>query len=432
MSDLFLTNGLVIDPARDVREKINCVIRRGRVAEWTKAKQPPTGVPVLDVDGAVVAPGFIDLHVHFRDPGEEYKEDIASGLAAAAAGGFTSVVCMANTKPVNDCAAVTRYMRHAAQMVDGVRLYPVGAMTRGLAGEALADIGDLAAEGVVGISDDGKTVANTLIMRRAMEYASDFQLPVIVHCEDPHLAGEGVMHEGAVSTRLGLRGRPSASEYLIVERDITLAQLTNARLHVQHVSAREAVEAVRRAKAAKVGVTVEVTPHHLFLTDETLADFDPNYKMYPPLRTEADQTALRRALKDGTIDAIATDHAPHSTLEKEERPIELAAAGVIGLETAVPVSYRLVEERLISLSRFVDLLTRGPAAALRLPHGRLAVGDTADVTVFDPRQQLQIDATQFRSKSRNCPFHGWICHGKVLFTIVGGRICYEARMARSG
>ncbi len=425
MNDILIINGLVIDPVRGVRQKSNCLVRNGKVVEWTQSKQAPTGVRVLDARGACVCPGFIDIHVHFRDPGEEYKEDIFSGSAAAVAGGFTTVACLANTTPTNDCAAVTRYVIERAAAANLARVYPIGAISKNLAGEALADIGDMAASGIVGVSDDGKTVTNTLLMRRAMEYANDFGLPVVVHCEDPYLSKHTVMHEGEIASQLGLAGRPSISEELIIRRDIGLAELTQARLHIQHVSCAGGVDAIREAKLRKIRVTAEATPHHLLLTDAALTGFDPVYKVNPPLRTATDQAALRKGLRDGTIDAIATDHAPHHFTEKDEMPIETAACGVIGLESAVPICYRLVEEKVISLTRFVELFTSGPAGILDLPHGRLAVGDTADITIFDPAREVRIDSASFRSKSRNCPFHGWKSHGKILATIVGGRVVYE-------
>ena len=425
--DLFIHNGVVVDPARNVRHKMNCVVRNGVVAEWTKSKTAPAGTTALDAHGAIVCPGLIDIHVHFRDPGQEYKEDIFSGSAAAVAGGFTSVACMANTDPVNDNASITRYILERAAQANLARIYPIGAISRGLKGKELADIGDLAGAGAVGISDDGVTVVDSLLMRRAMEYANDFALPVVVHCEDPFLSNNTVMHEGEVSTMIGLAGRPSASEEIIVRRDIALAELTKARLHLQHLSCIGSVDAVRDAKARKLTVTAEATPHHLLLTDESLSSYDPVYKMNPPLRTAADRAALRKGIKDGTIDAIATDHAPHAMTEKDEMPIETAACGIIGLESALPISHRLVEEKVISLSRLIELFTIGPARTLGLPHGRLAVGDVADVTIFDPKRALRIQRDTFQSKSRNCPFEGWKCHGKVLYTIVGGRVVYDAQ-----
>lgn len=425
MRDCFIINGTVIDPARDVRGKMNCIVRDGKIAEWTQARAPIAGVVTIDARGAIVCPGLIDLHVHLRDPGEEYKEDIVSGAAAAAAGGFTSVVCMANTTPTNDCASVTRYIVDRARQARGARVYPVGAISRGLAGKELADIGDMASEGAVAISDDGKTVANAQLMRRAMQYANDFGLPVLTHCEDPDLCKDTVMNESAVSTQLGLRGRPNASESIIVHRDIALAELTNTRLHIQHVSTGAAVEQVRLAKATKLRVTTEVTPHHLFLADRCLCSFDPVYKMNPPLRSDDDIAALRRGLRDGTIDCIATDHAPHACTDKDEMPIETASCGVIGIECALAISLKLVTERVVSLARLIALFTSEPARILNLPRGRLGVGDEADITIFDPKHAVTIRAADFLSKSRNCPFEGWHCHGKVLWTIVGGEVVWS-------
>lgn len=423
--DLFIKNGVVMDPARKLRAQVNGIVRQGQIVEWTKSRTAPADCTVLDVAGAIVSPGWIDMHTHLRDPGLEYKEDIASGTAAAAAGGFTAVACMANTDPVNDCAAVTNYIRERAASVGRVRVYPVGAISRGLKGEALADIGDLHAAGVVGLSDDGKTVMNSLLMRRAMEYARDFDLPIIVHCEDHFLCQDAVMHEGAVSTRLGLRGCPAESEEIIIRRDIALARLTGAHLHVQHVSCVEGVKAVALARAERTRVTAEASPHHLLLTDEALVGFDPNFRVNPPLRTTDDRSAVRKALRDGVIQAIATDHAPHAVTEKDEVAIEDAACGMIGLESALPVCLRLVEEKVITLPRLIELFTSGPAGILRVPGGSLAVGRPADITIFDPRPQVVIRKAAFRSKSRNTGFEGWKCHGRVRYTIVGGEIVYH-------
>lgn len=422
--NLFITNGRVIDPARKVDQRINCLIRNGVVAEWTSARTPPAGATVLDARGAVVTPGWIDIHTHLRDPGEEYKEDVASGAAAAAAGGFTSIVCMANTKPVNDCAAVTRYIRERARNA-AVRVYPVGALSRGLEGQALADIGDLKAEGVVAISDDGRNVDNALLMRRALEYTRDFDLPILVHAEESCLCAGGVMHEGEASARLGLRGRPAAAEEVTIRRDAALVRLTGGRVHFQHVSSAEGLAAIAAAKADRLAITAEATPHHLFLTDALLESFDPVFRVNPPLRTPDDRAALRRALRDGLIDCIATDHAPHDITVKGDVPIEDAAPGTVGLETALPVCLRLVEERVVSLARLVELFTTGPARILGLPGGRLQKGDPADITIFDPQRPITIRAADFRSKSRNTVFEGWKGKGKVLYTIVGGNIVYS-------
>ncbi|MBI2346820.1 MAG: dihydroorotase [Deltaproteobacteria bacterium] len=425
MNDCFIINGRVIDPARKVDGRHNLIVRGGRVAEWTQARRGPTGVPVIDARDAVVTPGWIDLHTHLREPGEEYKEDVASGVAAAVAGGFASIVCMANTKPVADNASVIEHIRQQARVAGLARVYPIGAITRGLKGEELADIGDMAAAGVVALSDDGKTVANTRLMRKGMEYAATFGLPIVDHCEDPFLCAGTAMHEGAQSTRLGLAGSPAEAEEVIVQRDIALARLTGARLHVAHVSAVQGVDAVRAGQEEGIAVTAEVTPHHLLLTDEVLAGYDTRCKVNPPLRTAADRAALRRGLREGVFAAIATDHAPHTSIEKDV-PFDEAACGMIGLESALPVCMRLVTERVISLCRLVELFTIGPARTLGLPRGRLAVGDDADVTILDPRAAVVIRSSAFRSKSRNCPFDGWRCRGKVLYTLVGGRIVYRA------
>lgn len=429
--DLFLTNGIVIDPARKVQGKMNCLIRNGVIAEWTKAKQAPNGVTTIDLQGLVLAPGFVDLHVHLRDPGQEYKEDIRSGAHGALAGGFTGILCMANTQPVNDTASVTRYIREQADAARGARVYVAGAVSKGLQGEALADIGDLAAAGVVALSDDGMCVGNSLLMRCAMEYAADFGLPVLTHCEDPHLCCGTVMHEGAASTRLGLRGRPDVSESIMVLRDLQLARLTGTRLHIQHVSTAAACAALQQAKADGVAVTCEVTPHHLLLTDDAVASYDPVFKMNPPLRTAADVAALRQALRNGLIDAIATDHAPHGIVDKDDLTFEDASCGVLGMECALSVCLKLVDEKIITLPRLMHLLSRGPASALGLPGGRLAVGDPADLVIFDPDAKRVIRAAEFVSKSRNCPFEGWTCRGHILMTLVGGEIRYD-RLSRLG
>lgn len=425
MHDLFIINGRVIDPARDCNARTNLLIRNGRVASYTASRMAPSGVPVLDAKGAVVAPGLVDIHTHLRDPGQEYKEDIATGLAAAAAGGFTSIACMANTQPVNDTASVTRYILEKARSVGTIHLYPVGALSRGLKGEELADIGDMVTAGIVAISDDGKTVRNTHLMRRGLEYATTFDIPVIVHCEDPFLCEGTAMHEGHVATALGLPGSPAEAEEVIVRRDIALAGLTGAHLHVAHVSAAQSVAAVHEARARKIHVTAEVSPHHLLLTDEAAVDYDTHVKVNPPLRSRDHQTALRRALRDGVFNAIATDHAPHNIIEKEV-PFEDAACGMIGLESALPLCCRLVEERVITLPRLVALLTSGPARVLSLPAGSLTVGAPADITIFDPKVAVTIRVDQFRSKSRNSPFDGWKCKGKVLYTIVDGRIVFRS------
>jgi dihydroorotase len=353
-----------------------------------------------------------------------YKESIESGSAAAVAGGFTSIACMANTNPVNDDAAVTEYILDKARAIGLVQVFPIGAVSVGLAGERLAEIGELKQAGVVGVSDDGKSVMNSQLMRRALEYAGMFGLPVIAHCEDTDLAAHGVMHEGQVSTELGLRGIPAQAEDIMVARDIALAELTGGRLHIAHVSTAGAVRLVRDAKARGLPVTAEVTPHHLFLTDAAVRGYDPNTKMYPPLRTAADVEALRQSVKDGTIDAIATDHAPHDLADKEVE-FDRAPVGIIGLETSLPLTLRLVEEGVLSLTDAIAKLTWGPAQVLGLAKGTLRVGADADVTLIDAQTEYTVDRREFRSKSRNSPFHGWTLRGRAVMTICTGNIVYS-------
>lgn len=424
MSATFIINGRVIDPAKRIDARLNVHIDGGKVVEVTASERVPSGAEVLDAKGCIVAPGFIDLHAHLREPGFEYKEDVESGTRAAAAGGFTTVCCMPNTNPVNDTAAVTEYLRERARQVGAVGVLPIGAISRGQKGEGLADIGDMAAAGAVAISDDGRPVMDAGLMRRAMEYAKAFHLPVISHCEDMALRGHGVMHEGAVSTALGLRGIPRACEEAMVARDIMLCRLTGCPLHIAHVSSKGSVELVRRAKAEGLPVTAEVTPHHVSLTDESVADYDPNTKVNPPLRGEEDRRELIRALADGTIDAIATDHAPHDITDKETG-FEDAAFGMVGLETALPLSLKLVHDRKLTLKRLIDALSAAPARILGLAgKGTLARGADADITIFDHDLGWTIQAARFLSKSRNTPFNGLRVRGKVRWTIAGGRIVF--------
>jgi dihydroorotase len=383
-----------------------------------------TPLEVIDAHGLLVVPGLIDIHTHLREPGYEYKESIESGSAAAVAGGFTAIACMANTNPVNDDAAVTEYIRDKARAVGLVAVFPIGAVSVGLAGERLAEIGELKQAGVVGISDDGKSVMNSQLMRRALEYAGMFGLPVISHCEDTNLAAHGVMHEGRVSTELGLRGIPAQAEDIMVARDIALAELTGGRLHIAHVSTAGAVRLVRDAKARGLRVTAEVTPHHLFLTDEAVRGYDPNTKMYPPLRTAADAEALRQALKDSTIDAIATDHAPHNLADKEVE-FDQAPVGIIGLETSLPLTLRLVNEGVLTLAEAVAKLTWGPSQVLGLAKGTLQVGADADVTLIDAQTEYVVDRREFRSKSRNSPFHGWTLKGRAVLTLCAGKVVHS-------
>jgi len=427
MSDLiFIEGGRVIDPASGTDGVRTVVIRDGTVAEVSEHVERPRQARVIDARGRWVTPGFIDLHAHLREPGQEYKETIATGARAAVAGGFTAVCAMPNTKPVNDCAAVTELVLARAAAAGLARVYPVGAISRGSAGEELAEYGDLKQAGCVALSDDGKPVASSGLMRRALEYARTFGLPLTVHEEDHGLVGKGVMHEGQVSTRLGLNGIPAAAEDVMVLRDLALLELTGGRLHLAHLSTRGAVRALREARARGLSVTAEVTPHHLALTDEDLAasDYSTDFKMNPPLRSRADVEACRAALADGTIDAIATDHAPHA-LQEKELEFDAAANGIIGLETALSVCLGLVRQGVLSERRLVEALTAGPARAFGLPGGRLARGAPADVTILDPVAEWVVEPERLRSKSKNTPWKGRRLTGRCTHTIVGGRVVHE-------
>ena len=419
---VLLKGGRVIDPANGVDAVQDVVIADGRIERVAASVIVPKGAETVDVAGKVVCPGFIDIHVHLREPGFEYKETVASGTRAAAAGGFTAVACMANTQPVNDNRSITDYILAKAGREGVVRVYPIGAVTRGLEGKELAELAELAEAGCVAFSDDGKCVMNAELYRRAMEYTLPFGVPVISHAEDCHLAHGTAMHEGVVSTELGIPGAPAAAEDVMVARDILLAEMTGAHVHIAHLSTAGAVRLVREAKARGVRVTAEVTPHHLVLTDEAVRSFDANTKMNPPLRGGRDVEALREALLDGTIECIATDHAPHATSEKEGE-FDHAAFGIVGLETAVSVLLdRLVRPGLLPLTTLVSRLTRDPARLLNLPGGSLAPGAAADITVLDLEAQVTVDPATFRSKSRNTPFGGWTLVGAPVMTLVGGHV----------
>jgi dihydroorotase len=377
-----------------------------------------------------VAPGLIDIHVHLREPGQEYKETVRTGTLAAAAGGFTAVACMANTQPVNDTRAVTDYILAQARAQSVVRVYPIGAVSRRLEGKELADLGELAEAGCVAYSDDGRPVMDSALFRRALEYAQAFGKPIVSHAEDLHLSEGGVMHEGFVSTDLGLRGIPAAAEEIMVARDIALAELTGHRVHIAHVSTAAAVRLLRDAKARGVPVTGEVTPHHLVLTEETLRSYDPNAKMAPPLRGKRDVEACREALADGTLDAVATDHAPHALADKEVE-LDQAANGIVGLETAVPLCLtHLVRQRVLDLPTLIARLTVGPARVLDLPGGSLTSGAPGDVTILELDREHTVDPTRFHSRGRNTPFGGWPCVGGPWMTIVGGRVVMEERVVK--
>ncbi len=426
MSRLLLKGGRLVDPAQGLDGAFDVMIADGQIEELGP-RLAARGAQVLDVKGLVVCPGFIDVHTHLREPGREDKETIASGTRAAAAGGFTAVCAMPNTEPVNDQAGITRAILEKARAEGAVRVWPIGAITRGQKGEELAEYGDLKEAGCVAVSDDGKPVASARMMRRALEYAKAFALPVIDHCEEPTLAEKACMNEGPVASILGLRGVPAAGEAIMVERDVLLAELVGGRLHVAHISTAASLDAVRRGKARGVAVSAEATPHHLFLNEEAVreSDYDTNTKMNPPLRSEQDRLALLAGLVDGTIDCIATDHAPH-TVDDKKVEFDQAANGVVGLETAVPLCLdRLVASGQIGLPQLVVLLSTNPARVLGLPGGTLAPGSPADLTLLDLGKKRQVDPARFESKSRNTPFAGWALRGWPVMTIVAGRVAWK-------
>jgi dihydroorotase len=418
---LLIRNARVVDPANQLDSAADVLIEGDVIKQVGPGLTAGDGAEVIDATGKVVCPGFIDIHTHLREPGYEYKETVATGTRAAAAGGFTAVCCMANTNPVNDNGSITEYILDRARTEGRVRVYPIGAVTRGLRGEELAELAELADAGCVAFSDDGRCVMNAALYRRAMEYTLPFGTPLISHAEDHALSGDGAMNEGVVSTELGLPGTPAAAEETMIARDIILAELTGAHVHIAHLSTAGAVRLVRDAKARGVRVTAEVTPHHLVLTEEAVRSFDPNTKMNPPLRTKRDLESLLEGLADGTIDCIATDHAPHALSEKEGE-YDRAAFGVVGLETAVAVLLdRLVRPGLLPLDTLVARLSRDPARLLNLPGGTLAPGTRADITILDLDRELTVDPSRFQSRSRNTPFVGWRLRGSPWMTIVGGQ-----------
>ena len=424
MAQLLIKNGRVIDPASGLDAPADVLVDDGRIAA-VRAGVRADGAEVFDAGGMIVAPGFIDMHVHLREPGIEHAETIETGSRAAAAGGFTSICCMPNTLPVNDNATVTSYIVERAEKYAVTNVFPIGAITKDSAGEQLAAIGSMKHAGIVAISDDGKPVMNARVMRRAMEFAHAFDLPVIDHCEDLNLSAGGDMHEGARSVLLGLRGIPGASEDVMVARDILLAELTGARYHVAHISSRRAVAMVAYAKQKGLAVTCEATPHHFALADEEMIPYDSNYKMKPPLRSVCDEGAVVEGIVAGVIDAIATDHAPHPGSEKMQE-FEKCPFGIIGLETALGLSLeRLVHTGKIPLARLVGLFTTGPARVLRLERGTLAAGAVADVTIFDTDSSWTYDVNRSYSKSRNTPFDGHTFRGGPMATVVGGRVVWR-------
>jgi len=426
---ILIKGGHVIDPGR-LNGPADVLIDNGKIVAVGQKLDPPAGkadpsTTTIDARGKLVLPGLVDLHVHLREPGFEYKDTIQTGTAAAVAGGFTSVCCMPNTSPVNDNQSITEFILEQARLAGNAHVFPVGAITKGSEGKELAEIGELRHAGCVAISDDGQPVMNSLIMRRAMEYALAFDLPVIDHCEDLHLSEGGCMNEGLVSTQLGLPGIPSAAEDVMVARNLALAELTTARLHLAHLSTAGSVRMVRAAKSRGIRVTAEVCPHHFSLTEEAVRGFNTHAKMNPPLRTWQDVQAIKEGLRDGTIDVIATDHAPHAVQDKQQQ-FAAAPNGIVGLETALPLTLALVEEGFLSLEAAVAKLTTEPARAFGLSKGSLAPGADADVVVVDPEAQWEVDPARFRSKSRNTPFAGWKVKGRVITTIVAGRVVHDA------
>ena len=425
---LLIRGGRVIDPSKRLDARADVLVEGGRISQvgdGIKAR----GAEVFDASGCMVTPGFIDLHTHLREPGRENKETIATGSQAAAAGGFTAVCAMPNTTPVNDSGSTTRFIVETAKREAIVRVYPIGAVTRGSLGEELSEYGDLKAAGCIAVSDDGRPVQNARVMRRALEYARTFGLPVIDHCEDLDLSRGGAMTEGPVSVAMGIPSAPGVSETIMVERDVLLAEYTGSHVHIAHISTAGAVDAVRRGKARGVRVTAEATPHHLVLTDEAVRvhDYDPMTKMNPPLRSEEDRQAVIAGLLDGTIDSIATDHAPHTTDDKVCE-FDCAAFGIVGLETAFALCHDgLVKTGTLELMRLVQLLTAGPAQALGLPGGTLAKGQPADITIFDPTEVRTVKPESFRGKSRNSPFVSRTLTGWPIATIVDGAIVFRSR-----
>jgi dihydroorotase len=424
---ILLKSVRVVDPVAGRDGTFDVLIDGATIAAIGRGL-PVAGARVIELPASfVVTPGLIDMHVHLREPGQEHKETVATGTASAVAGGFTAVACMPNTAPVNDSASVTRFIVSRAAEANLARVYPIGAVSMGSNGQQLTEIGDLRAAGCVALSDDGRPVATALLLRRAMEYAVMFGMPIIEHCEDPSLKGEGVAHEGAVASLLGLKGIPGAAESIMAERDISVAELVGGRVHIAHMSARQTLRAVRAGKARGIGVTCEVAPHHFTLTDEALRErggYDTNLKMNPPLREEADRAAMVEGLRDGSVDVIATDHAPHHADEKALE-FDRAPFGIVGLETAVSLCFdRLVHPGVIGVSRLVELLSANPARILGVPGGTLTEGGPADLTVIAPEAPVTVHTASFRSKSKNAPFEGWKLRGAVAATIVGGRVVY--------
>ena len=437
---IVIRNGTVVDPVNTRHAAADVVIEDGVI----RGVEPPGSLPPgagavdsdrnaerdIDAQGWIVAPGLIDLHVHFREPGYEYKETVQTGAQSAVAGGFSTVACMANTNPVNDNAAVTRYIIDKAHAANFARVLPIGALSKGLRGEELAELDAMVEAGIVAVSDDGRPVMNAQLMRQALVDCARLRVPISVHEEDLNLSAGGVMNEGPTAERLGRKGVPNVAEEVMIARDLALARLTGGHVHVAHVSARGSIDLIRQAKAEGLAVTAEVAPHHFTLTEEAIEEYDTDAKMAPPLRLAADVEAMQEGLQDGTLDAIATDHAPH---HRDDKALDFsrAAHGVVGLETALPLTLQLVEVGVLSLSAAIQKLTWNPARIFGLPYGSLSVGAPADVVVFDPQQHWTVNLKSLHSKSKNTPFAGKEMKGKAVLTLVDGRVVYDGRKASS-
>ena len=422
--DLLIKGGRVIDPSQGLDEKLDILVVDGKIKEIGKKLTTGKGVEAIDAKGMIVSPGLIDMHVHLRDPGLEYKEDIVTGTRAAAAGGFTSVACMPNTKPVNDNKAVTSYIIAKAKAEGLVNVFPVGCITQGMKGENLAEMGDMKEAGCVAVSDDGRPVSNPELMRRALEYAKGMGIMLISHSEDLGLSADGQMNDGFTATELGLKGIPWVAEDAAIARDVFLAEFTHSPIHVAHVSTKGSVRIIRDAKARGVKVTCETGPHYFTLTEDAVRGYDSNAKMNPPLRAAEDVEAIRAGLADGTIDAIATDHAPHHMDEKDVEFV-LASNGIIGLETSLPLSLVLVDDKVFDLNALITAMSLNPARILGIDRGTLAPGSVADITIIDPDAVWTVEAEKLASRSKNSPFLGKEMKGRATYTIVDGKIVFK-------